>query len=157
MTSIPATPRPAQGTSVMTDRQGTTAAPDLTVYAEQIRCDMRRCLAQDLNLLREFVHLADVGSLPAAATDLGYVPADLERRMAAMEHHLGACVITFEAQAVRPTDCGNRLLPYLRAALATVDALRGWPAPDPPSVAGHERGTAAAQGPIAEGRGTMMA
>jgi hypothetical protein len=103
-------------------------------HTEQTRRDILRGTALDLNLLREFVHLTDTGSLSQSATHLGYTPAALTHRVTALEQALGARLLIHGPRGVRPTARGARLLPYLRITLITIDILRQRPSTDRPTT-----------------------
>jgi diguanylate cyclase (GGDEF)-like protein len=97
---------------------------DLIAYDEQVRRDIRRSITLDLNLLRAFVHLADVRSLATAADDLRCTVTDLNHRMATLDRALGARLLVRRGRGIFPTPRGSRLLPFVRVVLTTVDALR---------------------------------
>lgn len=106
-------------------------------HIKQIRSDVCRSMTLDLNLLREFIHVTEVGSLPEAAADLGHTPVILGNRMAMLEEALGGRLLTSGPEGVRPTPRAGRSLPYLRLALSIVDAFRNRPATDPAGSVGN--------------------
>jgi hypothetical protein len=94
------------------------------VRTQQLRRDVCRAATVDFNLLRAFVRVVDVGSLPEAAADLGYSAPALGQRMKALEQQLGYRLLVHGPAGVRATLRGSQFLPYVKVMLGTVEALR---------------------------------
>jgi DNA-binding transcriptional LysR family regulator len=99
--------------------------------AEQILRDIHTATTMDLNILRAFVHLADVGSPAAVARAIGWTRATLTHRMALLEDRLGGRLLTTGPEGTCLTTRGARFLPYVRVLLCTVEALRNPLTPGP--------------------------
>jgi diguanylate cyclase (GGDEF)-like protein len=110
-----------------------TDPQDAITHAQQIRRDIRRSVTLDINLLRAFVGIADVGCLRTAATALGYTPTHLTHRMDTFQEALDARLLTHAHSGTCLTARGARFLPYARIALDTLDALRNLPTHDLPT------------------------
>lgn len=81
----------------------------------------------NLERLREFVVLAECGSLSAAAASLSLAPATLGARLRALEESLDAKLLVSAEGALMPTEAGRILLTQARGILAayrtTADAV----------------------------------
>lgn len=64
------------------------------------------------------------GSFHKAATRLGITQPSLSSQIQRLEEDLGVVLVRREARGVHPTEATEALLPYLRAALRSVDAMR---------------------------------
>lgn len=76
--------------------------------------------------------VVDVGSVSAAAEDLGYTQSGVSRIIASVEEELGLSLLTRTKKGVKPTENLKRLLPAIRGLLnyderlrETVSAIRG--------------------------------
>jgi DNA-binding transcriptional LysR family regulator len=67
---------------------------------------------------------ATVGNFGRAAESLGLQPSTVSRRMALLENELGLTLFERGPTGVRLTAGGRILLPYVRRALADLDAIR---------------------------------
>lgn len=77
----------------------------------------------DLDALRAFARVAELGSLARAATALEVAQSGVSRRIATLEAALGGRLFHRTGRGVTPTALGARLLPRARAVLAELDAL----------------------------------
>lgn len=75
-----------------------------------------------LEATRIFVAVADAGSLSGAARRLDVPLATVSRRLAALEEHLGARLLTRTTRRLAPTEAGRRYLEAGRRILADMDA-----------------------------------
>jgi Bacterial regulatory helix-turn-helix protein, lysR family len=103
--------------------------------AGQIRRDIQAATTMDLNVLRAFVHLADIGSLPEVAFSVGWTRAALAHQMTLLEDRLGGRILTNGSKGTELTPRGARFLPYVRVLLEVVEVLRSPPVPDDPPPA----------------------
>lgn len=86
----------------------------------------------DTEKCRTLLRVLDLGSISAAAEDLGYTPSGLSKMMAAMEADLGFTLLLRSREGVRPTRECEQMLPLFQRlsedyALAreTADSIRG--------------------------------
>ena len=86
----------------------------------------------DTEKCRTLLRVLELGSISAAAEDLGYTPSGVSKMMAAMESELGFTLLMRSREGVRPTRECEHMLPLLRRlsddyALAreTADSLLG--------------------------------
>lgn len=82
----------------------------------------------DLNSLTVFVRVAHLGSISAAARDLGITPAAASARLASLEKELGARLVHRTTRRATLTEDGGALLPHaehLLEAAATARAVLG--------------------------------
>ena len=83
----------------------------------------------DLNDLRTFARIADLGSLSGAARTLGIPKSSASRSLARLEGAAGAALIERSTRHLRPTDAGRLLQRHARRILddvgETEDALTG--------------------------------
>src|SRR5690349_9825009 len=70
--------------------------------------------ALDLQLLRAFLAVAELGSVSAAAEDLGYSQPGLSHRIATLERELGCVLFRRRGKGMELTHEGQLLLPYAR-------------------------------------------
>lgn len=71
----------------------------------------------DLTAWRTFVTVCRLGSLSAAASELGYTQSAVSRQIAALEQQLGAPLLQRHARGARPTPAGEA---FCHHALATL-------------------------------------
>ena len=77
----------------------------------------------DLQHLREFVQIADSGSISRAARVLGIAQPTLSRHLAALETQIGAPLIRRDTRTMRLTDAGIIVLADARELLTVADRL----------------------------------
>ncbi|MBE2284038.1 MAG: LysR family transcriptional regulator [Prosthecobacter sp.] len=77
----------------------------------------------DLQQVREFVQIADSGSISAAAKILGMAQPTLSRHLAALETQIGAPLIRRDTHTMSVTEAGRILLADARELLALADRL----------------------------------
>lgn len=78
----------------------------------------------DFNDLTLFVRVARLGSISAAARDLGITPAAASARLAVFEKGLGARLMHRTTRKTTLTEDGNALLPHAEHLLEAADAAR---------------------------------
>ncbi len=78
----------------------------------------------DFNDLTLFVRVARLGSISAAARDLGITPAAASARLALFEKGLGARLVHRTTRKTTLTEDGNALLPHAEHLLEAADAAR---------------------------------
>jgi DNA-binding transcriptional LysR family regulator len=86
----------------------------------------------DVQRLRAFALVLDLGSISAAATVLGYTQSAVSQQLAALEREIGATLVDRSQRPLRETHAGailrpqvERVLAALAGAEATVRDLRG--------------------------------
>jgi DNA-binding transcriptional LysR family regulator len=86
----------------------------------------------DVQRLRAFALVLDLGSISAAAGVLGYTQSAVSQQLAALEREVGAPLVDRSQRPLRPTHAGATLRPHvdrvlaaLGGAQAAVDDLRG--------------------------------
>lgn len=79
----------------------------------------------NLELLRSFFVVAELGSLNKAAERLRVSQSTLTRQMHALEQEVGGRVLERSSTGVAPTSTGNALLETVRPALTSLDAALG--------------------------------
>ncbi|MGH3310313.1 MAG: LysR family transcriptional regulator [Streptomyces sp.] len=83
----------------------------------------------DLAVWRTFVTVCRLGSLSAAAAELGYTQSAVSRQIAGLERRLGVPLVQRHARGVRPTSAGEVFRHHALAALNEADravrAVRG--------------------------------
>ena len=86
----------------------------------------------DVQRLRAFALVLDLGSVSAAASVLGYTQSAVSQQLAALEREVGAALVDRAQRPLRPTPVGAALRPHVDrvlAALGSADAavedLRG--------------------------------
>jgi DNA-binding transcriptional LysR family regulator len=80
----------------------------------------------DLDEVRTFQRILALGSLSAAARDLGVSLAVVSKRLAAMERRLGQRLIHRTTRSLSPTEEGAALLPRLERVTEALDAAENW-------------------------------
>ncbi len=78
----------------------------------------------DTDDLRLFVRIARLGSISAAARDLGLTPAGASARLVAFERRLGARLLHRTTRQATPTVDGLAFLPHAEHVLDAADAAR---------------------------------
>lgn len=78
----------------------------------------------DLAQLTSFAATARLGSISAAAAELGYSQSAISRQLQALEKEFGAELLRRTARGVRLTDRGRALLPHVREITAALEAAR---------------------------------
>jgi DNA-binding transcriptional LysR family regulator len=82
------------------------------------------CMDQiDWNQLRAFLHVAETGSMSAAARRLGLSQPTLSRQVAAIEQHLGVALFERIGKSLRPTAAALSLLEHARTMGASAEEL----------------------------------
>src|SRR5918992_1770735 len=86
----------------------------------------------DVSRLRAFVLVADLGSISAAASVLGYTQSAVSQQLAALEREVGEALVDRSQRPLRSTRAGALLRPHVERVLAAVggaeaavDDLRG--------------------------------
>ena len=79
----------------------------------------------DLDDLRLIAHVADTGSLSAAASRMHRSLAAVSARIQNLEHRAGMRFFDRQARGVRPTPPGEALVHHARTLLAQVERMRG--------------------------------
>src|SRR5918996_5526478 len=86
----------------------------------------------DVQRLRAFALVLDLGSISAAADVLGYTQSAVSQQLAALEREVGTAVVDRSQRPLRPTRAGALLRPHVERVLAAlggveaiVDDLRG--------------------------------
>ncbi|MEU3841367.1 LysR substrate-binding domain-containing protein [Streptomyces sp. NPDC028635] len=78
----------------------------------------------ELRQLRYFVTVVEEGGFTRAAERLHLAQPGLSAQIRRLERELGHPLLDRSGRAVRPTEAGEAVLPYARAALAAVDGVR---------------------------------
>ncbi|KWX21589.1 LysR family transcriptional regulator [Mycolicibacterium wolinskyi] len=78
----------------------------------------------DLDGVRTFVAAADLGQFQAAADELGLTPQAVSKRVAALEHDIGAVLFTRTPHGVRLTSDGQTFLPHAQDLLGAAERAR---------------------------------
>jgi len=76
----------------------------------------------DLNDLRSFIHVAQLGTITAAAATEGVPKSTISRRIARLEEQLGVALLHRSARSITITDDGRRLLERTSGALGEIAA-----------------------------------
>lgn len=79
----------------------------------------------DLRSLEAFAAVARLGSVSAAAGELGRSQPGVTRQLQKLERELGVALLERSGHGVRLTLAGGRLLPHVRSALDAMAAMRG--------------------------------
>src|ERR687893_1738577 len=74
----------------------------------------------DVQRLRTFALVLDLGSISAAATVLGYTQSAVSQQLAAFEREAGAALVDRSQRPLRPTAAGAALRPHVERVLAAV-------------------------------------
>jgi LysR family nitrogen assimilation transcriptional regulator len=77
----------------------------------------------DIQHLRYFVSVVDMGSLSKAAGALSISQPSLSQRVSGMEYHLGVPLLLRSAAGVRPTDAGLTLYRHARIVLRQIQEM----------------------------------
>ncbi|MCK6552749.1 LysR family transcriptional regulator [Myxococcota bacterium] len=80
-------------------------------------------MALDLDALRAFVHVVELGSFTRAAEQLGLSKSRISLRVRSLEDELGCRLLQRTTRTVRPTADGELLLPRARRLVAEADDL----------------------------------
>lgn len=78
--------------------------------------------AMELNQLRYFVRVVELGSMGRAAAELGVVTSTLSQQISRLEGELSTRLLQRSSAGVRPTDAGLAFLRQAQLALRHVDA-----------------------------------
>ncbi|MEU6776963.1 LysR substrate-binding domain-containing protein [Streptomyces sp. NPDC046759] len=78
----------------------------------------------ELRQLRYFVTVVEEGGFTRAAERLHLAQPGLSAQVRRLERELGQPLLDRSGRSVRPTEVGEAVLPYARAALAAVDGVR---------------------------------
>lgn len=79
----------------------------------------------DLDLLRGFVTVAEIGNMTRAGERLGLTQSAISLQIKRLEEQIGLQLLDRGGRALRPTAAGERLLSQARALLALNDAVLG--------------------------------
>lgn len=86
----------------------------------------------DTDKCRALIRTLELGSLSAAAEDMGYTPSGISRMMASLESEVGFPLLIRSREGIRPTRECEELLPHFRElidnsarAREVADAIRG--------------------------------
>jgi len=109
--------------------------------------------APDLVDVIAFVRVAETGSFARAAERMGVSKPALSRRVARLEEHLGARLLTRSARGAQPTDIGQSYYARAAAVLADLEAAQEVVAEAVTQIAGPIRLTA----PLSFGVGHLAA
>jgi len=82
------------------------------------------CSYMEIHQLRALETIVTEGSFLAAARRLDLSQSSLSHAIAALEGELGARLLDRGRHGARPTDAGQRVLPYARQVLSSLDAIR---------------------------------
>jgi DNA-binding transcriptional LysR family regulator len=74
----------------------------------------------DIHRLRAFALVADLGSISAAASVLGYTQSAVSQQLAALEREVGTPLVDRSQRPLRPTRAGALLRPHVERVLAAV-------------------------------------
>src|ERR671914_2103629 len=74
----------------------------------------------DVSRLRAFVLVADLGSISAAASVLGYTQSAVSQQLAALEREIGEALVDRSQRPLRATRAGALLRPHVERVLAAV-------------------------------------
>ena len=102
---------------------------------------MERSAADLLDIL-SFVRVVETGAFARAAERMGISKSIISRRVARLEHRLGAKLLTRTAQGAQPTDLGQAYFQRASAILADLDAAEELVADAVTQIAGPIRVTA---------------
>lgn len=93
----------------------------------------------DLRQIREFVQIADSGSISRAARVLGVAQPTLSRRLAALEAEVGSALLRRDTHTMSLTEAGRTLLADARELLALADRMGGRLRRERETLRGHLR------------------
>jgi DNA-binding transcriptional LysR family regulator len=74
----------------------------------------------DVQRMRAFALVLDLGSVSAAATVLGYTQSAVSQQLAALEREVGTALVDRSKRPLRATAAGAALRPHVESALATL-------------------------------------
>lgn len=74
----------------------------------------------DVNRMRAFTLVLDLGSISAAATVLGYTQSAVSQQLAAFEREVGEALVERSQRPLRPTRAGAALRPHVERVLAAL-------------------------------------
>jgi DNA-binding transcriptional LysR family regulator len=74
----------------------------------------------DVNRLRAFTLVLDLGSISAAASVLGYTQSAVSQQLAALEREVGTPLVDRSQRPLRPTRAGASLRPHVERVLAAL-------------------------------------
>lgn len=77
----------------------------------------------DTEKIRSLLRVIELGSLSAAAEELGYTPSGMSRSIASLEEETGLALLERERRGVRPTAACEELLGSLRRVLGAQEQL----------------------------------
>jgi DNA-binding transcriptional LysR family regulator len=77
-------------------------------------------LFRDVQRLRTFMLVLDLGSISAAATVLGYTQSAVSQQLAVFEREAGTALVDRSQRPLRPTAAGAALRPHVERVLAAV-------------------------------------
>ena len=97
----------------------------------------------DVQRLRAFALVLDLGSISAAATVLGYTQSAVSQQLAALEREIGAALVDRAQRPLRATPAGTALRPHVDRVLAALAA----PTPPLDDLRGGRRRAAAGRLP----------
>jgi DNA-binding transcriptional LysR family regulator len=75
----------------------------------------------DVSRLRAFALVADLGSISAAASVLGYTQSAVSQQLAALEREAGAALVDRSQRPLRATRAGEALRPHVERVLAALN------------------------------------
>jgi DNA-binding transcriptional LysR family regulator len=93
----------------------------------------------DLRQIREFVQIAESGSISRAARVLGVAQPTLSRRLAALEGEVGSALVRRDTHTMSLTEAGRTLLTDARELLALADRMGGRLRRERETLTGHLR------------------
>lgn len=93
----------------------------------------------DLRQIREFVQIANSGSISRAARVLGVAQPTLSRRLAALEAEVGSALLRRDTHTMSLTEAGRTLLADARELLALADRMGGRLRRERETLRGHLR------------------
>src|SRR5918994_5933356 len=79
----------------------------------------------DVQRLRAFALVLDLGSISAAASVLGYTQSAVSQQLAALEREVGTVLVDRSQRPLRATAAGAALRPHVERVLAAVGAAEG--------------------------------
>src|SRR5918999_3490846 len=77
----------------------------------------------DVNRLRAFARVLDLGSISAAAGVLGYTQSAVSQQLAALEREVGTAIVDRSQRPLRPTRAGALLRPHVETVLAALGGV----------------------------------
>jgi len=83
-------------------------------------------MLDDLDEIRTFQRILALGSLSAAARDLGVSLAVVSKRLASLERRVGQRLVLRTTRSLSPTEEGASLAPRLERVMEALDAAENW-------------------------------